>query len=273
MEQEEAQQCQDSLGIQNKRRSILRIADGRKFVAKNTWCPKVNFKQRNPVWLVNEIVYWEFAQVAKLKVPCAKLLIHDDEYYFGSEFVTSRIRVSGSSALNNLFNGENKVQLVRALLLDLALLNSDRQLWNILVDAERNLWFIDHDKSLWGDGREPPGDLGRISPCTLSLKLSDYVGDYLASQEANNLIWNKKIWPLVLQKLEALPLEITILQNARDKVPTDWMSSELWRRMEDFLPLWWDNLHCFFERCDALDRIVNILQNRGLICWQVPSLH
>lgn len=239
MERLEAYVIKDELNIQNDRRRLLKTRDGRKFVAKNTLCPKIS-GERNPTWLVNEIVYWKFACLFEVRIPHAALLTVNHEEYFGSKFVPTRSRVCNSNELKQLTDRipENLTQLTRALLLDLALLNSDRELWNVLLDAvDCRLWFIDHDKSLWGDGQTPPGDLGRIDLNILDQKFTDYIGDYLPSPEANALVWNKTNWPSVLQELKSLYFDIANFRAARADVPESWLTPLNWKRMEDFYPV------------------------------------
>src|SRR5438105_10610905 len=123
------------------------------FYLKGTLCPKKK-GQHNPIWLANEIVYAAFAEAAHLRMPAVCLLSYHGSYYFGSESLPGRntLEALKPNLTTVMQIGDNLAQLVRAFLLDLALLNSDRTIKQVLVDKDGLLWFIDHDKSLWGDG-------------------------------------------------------------------------------------------------------------------------
>lgn len=267
MEHVVARRC---IGDVHRRKCILETQDGREFHAKSTLSRKMA-PLHNPTWLANEIVYWRFAQKAQLRVPYACLVQSDCTFYFGSQSIPAAERVADQSTLKRLLASHgNRVQLVRALLLDLALLNNDRVVRNdLFYDGEGALWFIDHDEALWGDGREPvappqPGDLGRIDSSLLAKKFDDFLGDYLHASVANPLVWNQETWEIVLKELRALPLDLGILAEARaDHVPTPWLRPKLWQRMEQYLPRWWDRLRTFFlERDDALVHIIGMCKQQ-----------
>ena len=256
------------LSRKDARKCVLEASDGRRFFAKNSLRKKTLGRDR-PAWLVNEIVYWRFAVQASLRIPCARLLEYEGECYFGSEVVPSGRSVRNTSELIARFGGENRRQLVRALLLDLTLLNNDRRIWEFLTDTHNELWLVDHDQSLWGDGDHPsdayPGDLGRIDYAILDHKFGHYIGDYLECPEANTLVWRQQNWPLIRSEMASLPLDTTVLRRAKEEdVPGSWLPPDLWDMMEDFLPRWWERLYTLFEREDALAQIVANLRQRGL---------
>ena len=166
----------------------------------------------NPVWLANEVVYYGFAKSAGLRVPDAAILLSEKEIYFGSEKRNGRDQLKDEQTLVRLIDQhpENSIQLTEVLLLDLALLNNDRVMSAILEDKAGDLWFIDHDKSLWGDGKEhnntpQAGDLGRIDVSHLPQAVCRYVGDYLPLQTANFIVWNRN-WAQVTEIFQSLPL-------------------------------------------------------------------
>src|SRR5713226_9351600 len=147
-------ECPDTLGVANSRRRLLRTADERIFLGKNTLCTKRPGEQY-PTWLANEIVFAEFARTATLRTPDLRLLENRDFTFLGSEVLSDRKCLDSAAVIADLFTETNRSQLIRALLLDLALLNNDRTHKNVLRDRDGSLWFVDHDKSLWGDGLSP----------------------------------------------------------------------------------------------------------------------
>jgi hypothetical protein len=108
----------------NARRRTLRATDGKLFVGKNDHCRKSR-GNRNTAWLVNEIVAAQYAVSAGLRVPDLRLLTAEGREYLGSEFLPGRLPLRAGN-VTKLFGCDNQTQLTRALLLDLALLNSDR---------------------------------------------------------------------------------------------------------------------------------------------------
>ncbi|HIE27064.1 TPA: hypothetical protein EYP66_07240, partial [Candidatus Poribacteria bacterium] len=114
------------------------------FYAKGGYCPKRQ-GTKNYIWLANEIVYWKFASFAGLRMPNVALLRKRKDFFFGSEFCDGRAKLENENALQASVDRvpDNNTQLTRALLLDIALLNSDRVLSAILKDRNNLLWFID----------------------------------------------------------------------------------------------------------------------------------
>lgn len=112
----------------------VQASDGRIFCAKNHKCPKRQ-GTINTVWLANEAVYYGFAKLSGLKIPDAALLLWEREVLFGSEKRNGRAELQDKRALSGIVEqqAENHIQLTRALLLDLALLNSDREASAILL--------------------------------------------------------------------------------------------------------------------------------------------
>jgi hypothetical protein len=229
-------------------------------------CPK-RTGERNPTWLLNEFTFAEIAAASKLQMPRLVPLRCNRELFLGSELIANRRCLKNASIIGELFANQNRVQLARALLLDLALLNSDRTHKNTLCDDSGSLWFVDHDKSLWGDGRPPtefpkPGDLDRLNPKTLVGKFNDYLGDYLAFREANALVFTQQNHDLILGQFRTLRLDLGLLAKARAKLPVDWVADENFNKMVSFLPVWWERLQNFIEAKDSIERLTGILRDR-----------
>src|ERR1035438_5808890 len=143
-----------------KRAIHAQDGSGMWFYAKTSKCPKKR-GEHNATWLGNELIYYCVASYSDLKMPHSCILDVEDELVWGSEdqFGREAIRKSeaeGGLELADICNtslAETR-SLARALLLDLGLLNSDRQPWNILISGsgqQKELWFFDHDKSLLGE--------------------------------------------------------------------------------------------------------------------------
>jgi hypothetical protein len=248
-----------------------KTGDGREFFTKNAICGKTldlhGRIERNPAWVANEVVYATFAEAAQLRVPKFVILPDNGEWLFGSEVLPKRCPLPMDANIRQLSEqGSNRNQLARALLLDLALLNSDRRLHNILLDEDQLLWFYDHDKSLLGDGKPPGelGDLGRLHPDTLPNKLHDFVGDYLQSVECNSVVFTPENWEVVLQEFQALPFDLRHLDEAVARMPGDWLTKEQQEAMRTFLPKWWRALKELFGDRDARQTITQVLAKRGL---------
>ena len=247
------------------RRLIVETDDGRIFHAKNQKCPK-RAGTVNSTWLANEVVYYQFARFAGLRVPDAAILSWDDEILFGSEKRSGRVELPSLHALLSLVSGnaENHVQLTKALLLDVALLNSDREKSAILVEQAGDLWFIDHDKSLWADGMEEhnftskPGDLWRTNVDHLPKETDNFIGNYLRFQIANTIVWNQD-WSTLTNIFHSLPLSQEAFLSNCAIVPEEWLSQSLIPRMEQFLNAWWNELRQIFSHPDSQRRIKRIL--------------
>lgn len=156
--------------LPQKRVLPLRGEDGRQYFAKSTDCPKVS-GSRNATWVANELIYYLIAQKSGLRMPQSCLIEYHASLYFGSEYIPGRVAIrkdeaDGNRRLDEICTGHSAEAecLCRALLLDLALLNSDRKPWNILVDSNASpetLYFFDHDKALLGDGKDNGGPVAR----------------------------------------------------------------------------------------------------------------
>lgn len=131
--------------------------------------------------------------------------------------------------------------ICRALLLDLALLNSDRKPWNILVDSNaspKKLYFFDHDKALLGDGKDN-GDLWRIR---LDYDLFDKSRDYLACSGANRVVVTRLSDQEVFGIFNSLKLDCSVFPDVRSLCPPEWLSSSLLEELFEFLERWWSSL-------------------------------
>jgi hypothetical protein len=251
------------------------IANGQTYFGKSTRCPKRNGED-NPTWLINELVYTEFAHAAELRMPAVALFECENAIFFASEIKSDRhsLKIAHKSIEEMVATSDNKVQLTRALLLDLALLNSDRTASQILCDSKDVLWFIDHDKTLWGDGRPQdshpkPGDLGRLNVTTLNTKFDDYMGDYLHCPNANRLVFSPHNYKDLIEQLESLSLDrrhcLATLKSARQRIPPPWMTAfnDQFEMTERFLPEWWQELTGFLRKDASFTTLVEILRKRG----------
>lgn len=252
-------------GAEDTRKWKIRDSEGRTYYAKGLLCPKRR-GENNATWLANEIVYARFATRANLRQPKLSLWKRGSEVRaICSEYEDGRECLCSEEQLSYLCKKAcNKKQLVRALLLDLALLNSDRTVNNILSDASDRLFFIDHDKSLWGDGKEQSqsGDLGRIDTSIISSKFEDYVRDYLQCREANVLVWQRNTETCIREEFANLQLSTQVLQESLADVPNGWVDQSKCQRMESFLGKWWAVLNDFWLRPQSIDRTVSILTRR-----------
>jgi hypothetical protein len=259
-----------------KARQLLLCADGQKYYAKSTMCPKLS-GQHTPAWLANELVYWEYAKRSALRVPPVARLSLRGELLVGSEYRPTRTEARNSNEVECWVgtSDDNRSQATLALLLDLALLNCDRETSAILVDEGKLLWFIDHDKSLWGDcrakhageadGTSKAGDLGRIDTRLICPKLRDYVGDYLACKPLNRMIWDASNWGLVQRTWDALrqdTLEAALVLEVPAGLPDNWIPEPEREAMRSFLATWWTCLDGLLERRQGLAYIRDCLMQR-----------
>jgi len=240
------------------------------FYAKGGYCPKRQ-GTKNYIWLANEIVYWKFASFAGLRMPNVALLRKRKDFFFGSEFCDGRAKLENENALQASVDRvpDNNTQLTRALLLDIALLNSDRVLSAILKDRNNLLWFIDYDKSLWGDGMEreneteKPGDLDRINVKNLPEKVDAFLGDY-APREAksmNKIVWTQE-WTTIFEEFRKLPLDEATFHIACSEVPEGWLPNPLPKKMLCFLKKWWSELEGLFVQDCFQQKMQDILTKR-----------
>ena len=244
------------------RLSICEVADGRRFYVKTALCPK-RVGKKNPTWLANEVVYYEMAKIFGVAMPSAALILVNDALGFGSEVLPGRKQLE---RVPEDLDKTNMSRLIRALLADALLMNSDRQPWNILQDKHKVLWFFDHDKALWGDGHsvEDRGDLWRLD---LRYATSDRVYNYLASRELNQLVWRRRNHDELRWQAEELREKSNrkTLEQARLSLPKEWLSDDLWNRAFRFLEEWWRMLTVLLTTEDGLAQITKMLKKKNLI--------
>jgi hypothetical protein len=241
--------------------------EGRLFFAKSQFCKKS--KGINPSWLANELFYYVIATRSGLRMPFASILEVDGQPYWDSEYKVGRdslfeIAKHSKSKPEHLLRDACKgsrdqlASLMRCLLLDVALLNSDRTTWNILANrsgAPTELWYVDHDKCLLGDALEanhvPAGDLGRVDPVWATLDTK--VKDYLACPTANDLILDSITDQEAREIFLSLDLSSGAVASADTNCPSNWRSAILRRRQDQFLSTWWPFLRGRILGADPMD--------------------
>jgi len=233
-------------GLPNTDSRAIHAVDSREtlYYAKTAKCPKRRGEQ-NPTWLGNELIYYYVAKLSGLKMPYSCILEVDNELAWGSEYQVGRDPIfesvkDGGLVLAKTCNSSRieTLSLARSLLLDLALLNSDRQPWNILISGpehQKELWFFDHDKSLLGDGRED-GDLWRIH---VEYDFEQKISDYFACATANQLVFNSLTDREICAIFESLALNPESLRSAFASCPSHWLAASLLSDLERFLLKWW----------------------------------
>lgn len=252
--------------LSSDRKEKAHTKDGKIWCVKAARCRKCKCKDRvNPTYVVNEVVYGFYAKAAGLRIPDFCLIKHGGQTYFGSEWKEGRKEVNGGcqeevQSLSQLsVQQANFPQVVRCLLLDVALLNSDRHANNFLIENGSLVWFFDHDGALWGDGypAEMKGDLWRLSlELIKALPPEKWFYDYLKSGSLNRKVWHdERIVDEVRRALELLPLDERYLSWAKAEMPPAWLSVERMQATMVFLSEWWSILRAFLQRPDAIDKI------------------
>jgi len=207
-------------------------------------------------------------------MPEGVILEINGQLCWGSEYLAGRNKLPKIDSARLLLqvcqnSREELLSLARALLLDLALLNSDRKPWNMLASqgdgGRRILWYFDHDKSLLGDAREPEdvpaGDFGRIH---LASATDAKVADYFACAEANDLILGGLTDREIHDIFGDLALNAGSLEVARKECPNEWLSESQFARMEAFLTMWWRHLRERFHSRSPRTYLAALLRQRGL---------
>ncbi|MGC1320752.1 MAG: hypothetical protein WA849_01085 [Candidatus Udaeobacter sp.] len=234
-------------------------------------CPKIHGTE-NPTWLANELVFYSIAKDSGLNMPFSAVIEVEHELCWGSEYVKGRDAVrrnesEGEEILRRI-SEESRHQLLglaRALLLDVALLNSDRKPWNMLVSRSGDsvgLCYFDHDKSLLGDGREsrahPRGDLARID----AIAVADWkVRDYLACTAANRVVLDGSTNDELREVFASLALNSDSLDAAKHACPEAWLSEVLYSRLRKFLLEWWRFLRSKLLDSAPRDYFSKVLSN------------
>ena len=243
-------------------------AEGRRFYAKTQGCPNTHL--HNPTWIANELIYYVIARESCLPMPEAAVLEINGQLCWGSEVLNGRNRIPTPQAARILREvcQESKDELLglaRALLLDLALLNSDRKPSNMLVsrwgDGRPKLWYFDHDKSLLGDGLECK-DLARIDPASVT---DSKVSDYFACVEANDLVFDGLSDKEICGIMGDLALNDDALALAREQCPGEWLSEALFSRLEGFLRSWWGFVHGRLKAANPKFYLGQLLRERCLL--------
>ena|ERR1035437_6883345 len=257
------------------KRGALHVKDhrGRLFYAKTTSCPKI-LGTENPTWLANELVFYSIAKDSGLSMPFSAVIEVDRKPCWGSEYVKGRDALPGHECeggeIVRRICRESRNQLLglaRALLLDVALLNSDRKPWNMLVSGTgvpSDICYFDHDKSLLGDGREPtaqpPGDLARINASAVA----DWkVRDYLACTAANRAVLEGTSNDELRGVFASLALNADNLDAAKRACPELWLSEMLYSRLRKFLLEWWRFLASRLLDGAPRDYLSGVLSNPG----------
>lgn len=225
--------------------------DGKYYFAKSTASPKEQGLV-NPTWVANELIYHCVAEVNHLPQPEACLVEYEGSLHFGSEYIPGRDAIRGPETEGNKrlieivsANPAEAGVICRALLLDLALLNSDRKPWNILIDANSvptKLCFFDHDKALLGDGLS---DRWRVSekydPVT---KWSDYI----ECSGANHVVASRLSDEEILSVFDSLTLDPSIFPAVRSECPSEWLHTGPMEELLSFLERWWRSLQAEFHK-------------------------
>jgi hypothetical protein len=232
-------------------------SDGKTYHAKSILCRKSRYEGKvNRTWVGNEVVYGTYADVARLRIPDWCLIDYGEITFFGSEMVAGRsaVRDDDVGKLSQVVKrDDNFWQVVRCLLLDVALLNSDRPASNVLLENE-TVWFFDHTGALWGSGH---GDLWRLDPNKIGEKTpGEWFQDYLKGSTLNRVWHDPRMTCDALQwHFQALPLATCHLERARQLMPDGWLRDGMMQKATRFLPKWWDFLNTFLQRPDAIDAI------------------
>ena len=245
--------------------------EGRLYYAKTPSCPKICGTE-NPTWLANELFFYSIARESGLNMPFSAVIKVDHKLCWGSEYVKGRDVLQwheseGGQELLRICEG-SRLQLLglaRALLLDVALLNSDRKPWNMLVSRNSDgdaLCYFDHDKALLGDGREPgdrpPGDLGRIDSAAIA---DGKARHYLAFTAANSVVLYGTSDDELREVFDSLSLSPDSLDSAKHACPETWLSEDLYSRLRDFLLKWWSFLRGKFFDASPRDYLSKILSD------------
>jgi len=247
---------------------------GRLYYAKTPSCPKIHGTE-NPTWLANELIFYSIAKESGLNMPFSAVIKVDHKLCWGSEYVRGRDALKmqeseGGEILCRICESSRHqlLGLARALLLDVALLNSDRKPWNVLVSRDGGteaLYYFDHDKALLGDGREPgdqpPGDLARIDPAAA---IADWkVRDYLACTAANSVVLVGTSDDELRNVFDSLALTSDSLDAAKHACPEAWLSEGLYSRLRDFLLKWWSFLRSKLSDAPPRGYLSRICSNFG----------
>lgn len=243
------------------------------YYAKTQSCPKIPGTQ-NPTWLANELIFYSIGRDSALNMPFSAIIKVGHKLCWGSHYVKGRDALrrqesEGREILKRICE-ESRHQilgLARALLLDIALLNSDRKPWNMLVSrngGSEDLCYFDHDKSLLGDGREPSadpaGDLARIDAASVA----DWkVRDYLACSAANKVVLACTSDSDLREIFDSLALNPDALDAAKYACPEGWLSEVLYSRLRQFLLEWWTFLREKLLDGAPRDYLTQILSNPG----------
>jgi hypothetical protein len=236
-------------------------------------------RRESTAWVANECIYYSIARLSRLRMPEGALLEVEGRLCWGSEFLPGRNKLPKTGAAQLLLKAcqssrDELLNLARALLLDLALLNSDRKPWNILASHNEGespiLWYFDHDKSLLGDAREqeesPPGDLGRIHMESIA---DAKVADYFACAEANDLVLGGLTDGEIRNIFGDLALNPESLEVARRECPSEWLSGRLFERLAAFLTLWWNHMRERFRSISPRNYLSSALRDRSLTSVQL----
>jgi hypothetical protein len=136
---------------------------------------------------------------------------------------------------------------LRGMLLDLALLNSDRPAWNLLgqqVGPLLEITFFDHDRTL---GWRASNVLSDTLVGTIAIEAARF-DSYRGCAEINRLAFKASPAEECLTLFQSLDLSDELLDEARAQIPSEWLKPADFPARLSAVRDWIEHLHANFEK-------------------------
>ena len=247
--------CDKPLLVEDRKGQLkwVKTNDGRIFSAKSKY-----FSDQSvvPIRLANELLYYFVAEHNRLPIPPSGVLNISGEHYWAVEFKPERLGLTtegvdldtqGICQIGDTFKKSDSQlsNYLRALLLDIALLNADRATWNmlrIMNGCVLELWYFDHDRSIGWHGNK---DHQYRTVREVSADISAFLGCSKIRNIAIALSTPKQLNEI----FDSIELDGKLLDSARIHLSPAlaWMTDEEFDNSHKLLVDWWAYLKTNFH--------------------------
>jgi hypothetical protein len=229
-------------------------ADGRKFSIKG-----VHPYAKTAMPHAHEVFFHVVADANHVRLPASAVLEVEGIKYWSTEFLPGRESLvdpviqrwdSTKLALIESTFVQSEIErrnYLRGMLLDLALLNSDRPAWNLLgqqVGHLLEITFFDHDRTL---GWRASDVLTDTLVGTVAQEAARFDG-YRGCQEINHLAFKYSSKEECLAVFRGLDLSDNLLDEARAQIPLEWLKPSDFPARQAAVSTWVKHLQENFEK-------------------------
>lgn len=233
------------MSFQTGKLNLAEAEDGKRYSVKLPVWRNYNI----PLRLANELLFYSLATYNQLPVPESAVLRIEECDYWASAYTSFRpltpshtVKLSDDqrALLDHTFKQDQSERLtfLRARMLDMALLNSDRAPWNILGEVVDGIWkmkYFDHDRAFGWHGNPDAKHIVR----TMEHVVPD---SYFQCTQINDLVIPHSRVEECLDIFASLKLERELLDEAYTHMPRAWLNDSDYKVLRKFCENWWGHL-------------------------------